>query len=278
MIKFIMNAFPRTGSTIMYWMLKEGNPDALHLYEPLHDKLFRLMHEEKNVLHGGNPWSDYQKVSPKVLQEMWLKHKDSTHLYRFTECEPYLNVVNSIGSDVILQTNRMHFVLQDAAQKYQCKVVHLCRKPADCFLGFAEIFAIYAKDLTKNYNWWIENIYGFVGFFENQYHAIAEKFNAPHVTEFLDKWLVVWTYQNYYAAQQADGKNVMIVFLEDIVNGQGIDAIEAFGGVKLGARDIIDPKKVFLADEAFEETIEERIKSLRLMDMAGAIYAAAAKM
>ena len=36
----------------MFWMLKAGNPNAIHLYEPLHDKLFRLIYEEGSVMHG----------------------------------------------------------------------------------------------------------------------------------------------------------------------------------------------------------------------------------
>lgn len=272
MIKFVMNAFPRTGSTILYWMFKGGYPDAVHLYEPLHDKLFRLIKEEDSVMHGGSLWDGYQAVRPDKLNKMWLLAKDCTNLYRFTDVKPYLDVVNSIENDVYLQPNRMHLILQDVAQEYGCKVAHLCRKPADCFLGLVEIFAMYAKDLTKNYDWWIENICGFISFFGNQYDFIADKFGAPHTTQFMDKWLVVYTYQNYYAAQQADGKNVMIVMFEDIVDGKGIDKLEEFGEVQLGAKDIIKPDRVFLADDAFKEEVDGRIKDLGLMSMVEEIY------
>ena len=272
MIKLIMNGFPRTGSTIMYKMLKAGNPDALHLYEPLHDNLFGLIEEKENIMHGGELFNGYKAISQSVLTEMRLKHSDSTNLYRFTDCEPYLDVINSIKEDVFLQPNRMQFVLKDAAIKYDCKVVHLCRNPADCFIGFVEIFSMYGKNLTKNYNWWIDNIYGFVGFFNNQYDSVAVKFNAPRVTKFLDKWLILWTYLNYFAALQSDGENVQIVFFEDIVNGPGIEFVEKFGGVKLGNKEILDPKRVFLADDEFKEVVEERIKTLGLTDMVQEIY------
>lgn len=272
MIKFVMNAFPRTGSTIVYWMLKAGEPDAILLYEPMHDKLFRLINDEGSVMHGGSIWDGYNKVDPNILNEMWLKHKDATNLHRFTECEPYMDVINSIEGDVILQPNRLQFVLKDMAKKYNCKVAHLCREPADCFLSFAEIFAMYGKDLTKNYNWWIENITGFVDFFQNQYQAIAEKFHAPRVTEFMDQWLVVYTYENYFAAQQADGKNVMMIFFEDIVKGNGADVLEEFSGCKIGGRDMIKPERVFIADDAFKEEIDARIRALGLMSKVEEMY------
>ncbi|MCL0033505.1 sulfotransferase domain-containing protein [Thermodesulfovibrionales bacterium] len=272
MIKFVMNAFPRTGSTITYWMLKEGEPDAIHLYEPLHDNLFKLINEEGSVMHGGTLWDGYQKVDKKILNEMWLKHKDATTLHRFADCEPYMDAINSIEGDVILQPNRLHFVLKDVAKKYNCKVAHLCRKPADCFLSFAEIFALYAKDLTKNYNWWIANITGFVSFFQTKYHFIAEKFHTPRVTDFLDQWLIVYTYDNYFAAQQADDKDVMMIFFEDIVAGKGADVLEDFSGCKFGGRGMIKPEKVFVANDAFKEEVDARIKALGLSNMVEEMY------
>lgn len=274
MIEFVANAFPRTGSTILWRMIKEANPDALHLYEPLHDKLFRLIEEEGSVMHGTSLWDDYKKISPKPLNEMRLKHRDCTNLFRLHDIQRYLDVINSIEGRVILQPNRMHFILKDVAQRYDCKVVHLTRAPADCFLGFAEIFAMYGRNLTENYNWWIDNICGFVTFFKNQYEAMVEKFHAPNVADFLDKWLVVWTYQNYYAVEQADGEEVITVSLEDIADGTGIEKIEDFSGLKLG-RGLIDKKRVFVADEAFKETVDERIGSLGLRAMADAISEAA---
>lgn len=273
MITLVLNAFPRTGSTILWRMAKEENPDSLHLYEPLHDKLFRLMHEETNVLHGLSVWDDYQKINPKTLNEMRLKHGNYTNLYHFDDVKPYLDVINSIGNSIVLQPNRMHFVLEDVAQEYNCKVVHLTRGPADCFLGFVEIFAMYGKNLTQDYNWWIDNIYGFVGFFQQQYAAIAEKFDAPRVTEFLDKFLVVWAYSNYYAVDQADGNRVMITSLEDVADGNGIEKIEAFSGLKL-KRGLIDKRRVYLADGEFKGKVEGRIQSLGLMSMATTILEA----
>lgn len=266
MITLVLNAFPRTGSTILWRMAKEENPDALHLYEPLHDKLFHLIHEETNVLHGASLWDDYKAIDPAILNEMILKHKDCTNLYRFDDVRPYLDAINRIENDVILQPNRMHFILADVAQEYNCKVVHLTRGPADCFLGFVEIFAMYGENLMQNYNRWIDTIYGFVGFFQRQYNAIAKKFDAPKVTEFLDKFLVVWAYCNYYAVTQADENRVMITSLEDVADGNGIEKIEEFSGLKL-KRGLIDKKRVYLADGEFKEKVEDRIQNLGLIRM-----------
>jgi len=273
MIKFVLNAFPRTGSTILYYMMKKGNPNAIHLYEPLHDKLFLLIKEEGSAFHKVESlWDGYQKLPKKTLLEMQMKHRDCTNLFCFADIEPYLDVIHAVDAEIMMQPNRMHFILKDMAQKYGCKVVHLCRKPADCFLGFAEIFAMYGKDLTNNCSWWIENIYGFVYFFEKQYEAIAQKFHAPRADNFLDKWLVVWTYQNYYAAVQADNENVMFVFFEDVVDGDAIKRIEEFAGIKLGGAEIIDKKRVYLSDDKFKAEIDKRIDALGLREMVEEIY------
>lgn len=50
-IRFILNAFPRTGSTIIFLMMKRANDGYLFLYEPLHDKLFKLIDEKYNPVH-----------------------------------------------------------------------------------------------------------------------------------------------------------------------------------------------------------------------------------
>ena len=273
MIELVMNAFPRTGSTILWRMVKEARPDALHLYEPLHDKLFILLDDEgdkSSVLHGVPLWQDYFKVDRKTVHEMRLKHRDCTNLLRLQDIQRYLDVVDAIPERLILQPNRMHFILRDLAQRYDCKVLHLTRGPADCFLGFVEIFEMFGSALTKDYNWWIDNICGFVTFFKNQYESMVMKFNAPLVTGFLDKWVVVWAYQNYYAVDQADGKDVMAVSLEDITDGAGVQKIEDFTGLKLKT-DIIDKKRVYLADDAFKEIVDERINSLGLTYLADEI-------
>ena len=76
MIKFVLNAFPRTGSTILYYMMKKGNPNAIHLYEPLHDKLFLLIKEEGSAFHKVESlWDGYQKLPKKTLLEMQMKHR-----------------------------------------------------------------------------------------------------------------------------------------------------------------------------------------------------------
>ncbi len=82
--------------------------------------------------------------------------------------------------------------------------------------------------------------------------------------------MVVWAYQNYYAVDQADGKDVMAVSLEDITDGAGVQKIEDFTGLKLKT-DIIDKKRVYLADDAFKEIVDERINSLGLTYLADEI-------
>jgi hypothetical protein len=136
-----------------------------------------------------------------------------------------------------------------------------------------EIFAMYGKNLTEDYNWWIDNICGFVGFFQQQYAALVEKFDAPKATEFLDKFLVVWAYCNYYAVDQAHENRVMITSLEDVADGDGIEKIEKFSGLKL-KRGLIDKKRVYLADDAFKEEVQDRIRSLGLTSMATTILEA----
>ena len=123
MIELVMNAFPRTGSTILWRMVKEERPDALHLYEPLHDKLFILLDDEgdkSSVLHGVPLWEDYFKVDTKTVHELRLKHCDCTNLLRLQEIQRYLDAVDAIPQRLILQPNRMHYIL-----RYDCKVLHL---------------------------------------------------------------------------------------------------------------------------------------------------------
>jgi hypothetical protein len=272
-IEFVLNGYFRSGSTRVWKMLKEGTPEAINLYEPLHPKLFNLIHDKFSGLHGISVWDDYAKVPPRILNQMRLKLKDFTCLFYFEDVEPYLDAINSIEEKVTLQPNRMYFVLKDVAQKYNCKIVHLVRDPADNFLGFVEMFAMYGKNVKEDCDYWVDTVCGFVGCVEEQYNAITKKFDAPKVTKFLDKFLVVWTYCNYYAVDQADD-NIMVTNFEDLTEEKGIDRMERFGGIKL-KRGLLDKKRIFLADEEFKKMVDERIRNLGLTNMVKTILEAA---
>lgn len=194
---------------------------------------------------------------------MKVKHVDCTNLFRFKDVETYMDIIDSIEEDVVLQVNKMHFVLEEAVDRYECKAVHLARNPADCFLVFAEIFSMYSKDLTKNYDWWIPNIHGFVDFFIKQYEAMVEKFNAPRSSGFLDRFLIVWTYANFHAVNQVDGERIIAASLEEITEGKGVEKFESFSGLKFDA-GMIRRERVFLSTDGFRDEVRRRMKELGL--------------
>jgi len=223
-IKLIFNGFYRSGSTIMWWIIKKSNPQMLHLYEPLHPDLFNLLKEyypgKINPMHNLPIFDDYFKLPKNILKHMESAHKDFTILFTASDVFTYLDIIHKIDIPIVLQPNRMHFILNEITVRYDCKWIHIIRNPVDTYISILTLFKKYSNfwDKIKAFLLGKSNI-GSYFYIDAMYNAFSKKFSVfVKPNDYIGKFLIVWTFSNYSAYMQFKNYDKgLIVYYEDIV-------------------------------------------------------------
>ena len=302
MIKLIFNGYYRSGTTMMYKILKNSNHGIDCFYEPLHPSLFREI--TKNVatsLHKFYPWDTYNTPCFNSVKETYkfyhgkLKNTgDDIIPLDFKEIKRLFDIFHNLKNDVILQPNRCHFVLKDIAQTYNCKLIHIIRNPVNTWISQTITPPVKNRIWLKRKYQLMNNILGKHGkryfltnylprnknigkffFGDANYKLVAEKFNRP-VSEKnqLNKMLTNWTYFNYHAFTQVNSANGMIVFYEDIVLDpkQWLQKMSEFSNVNFDQSFIKEIKPKISSDEHIKQVFIKKLKKLKLMNMVNAFY------
>ena len=205
MIRFILNGYYRSGTTILWWIMKQSNPRMIHLYEPLHPDLPKVISKwsvgQRDGLHGLPIWDDWLAIP---------KHKLVEYLRRFREDHLPVNVkdvirrfepINELGLDVTLQPNRLHLVIGELAVFYGCKWAHIVRNPYDTWIEhFPTNLQKNERALKGESKSWD---YGAMFFLQPTYELISklEGVNVPS-DDWIGKFVVCWSYCNYKAIEQ----------------------------------------------------------------------------
>ncbi len=302
MIKLIFNGYYRSGTTMMYKILKGSNSDMSCFYEPLHPNLFNEI--TKNIattLHKFYPWDSYKTTNFKLIKEKYkfyhngLKKTGSDIIpTNFQEIQPLFDLLHNLENDAILQPNRCHFVLKDIVNDYNCKFIHIIRNPINTWLSQTVTPPIKNRIRLKKRYALATNILGKYGknyfltkylsknkdvgeyFFGNSnYELIARKFNRQdNEKNQLSKMLTVWTYFNYHAFIQADNINGMIVFYEDIVLNpeKWLKKMSDFSGVKFDKKCSSEIFPQIDYDERLRQDFIKKLEELDLISMVKEFY------
>ena len=132
----ILNGYFRSGTSILWRLLRDANPARAVIYEPCHNDLFTAIEMARNGrhsdLHQFPVWGDYLTLSEVQLARLRWSHPclagrvlpgDTAALLR------YLATLRSVfGSDAVLQTNRWHFQLGQLAEA-DAEIFHVVRNP-----------------------------------------------------------------------------------------------------------------------------------------------------
>ena len=302
MIKLIFNGYYRSGTTMMFKIMKKSNPEMSCFLEPLHPNLLsEITKNTATSLHKFYPWSDYNKKDFKSISKNYKlihgklkKTGDDIIPTNFQEVKPLFDLFHNFKKNVILQPNRCHFILGDVANNYNCKFVHIIRNPINVWLSqtltppvknrnlLRKIYRFATKFMGKyGKNYFLMNYLpknkrvGKFFFGDSDYKLIAKKFNRPiNEKDQLSKMLTIWTYFNYYAFTQVNNTNGMIVFYEDIVLNpkKWFEKISNFSGVKLDKKysKTILPK--IDCDENLRQNFVKKLEKLELIDMVKKFY------
>ena len=112
-IKYIINGYFRSGTTLLWKLMSESLNTTQCFYEPLHPKLSEFIYRSNmdsiDELHGFNLWNEYIRLDEPIKKKLVEYHPNLTY-QRFTwdDLKKYFDIYQSIDNDVLLQTNRPH--------------------------------------------------------------------------------------------------------------------------------------------------------------------------
>jgi len=242
-LKYIFNGYFRSGTTIIWEIIKTSNPDYKVFYEPFHDYLVERIKEsidKKNSvivdnLHKKILWEEYVAEGEKFIENLEEKgFKNQIFPKNISDIYEYLNIYDSMDSNIILQTNRLHFHFQDVLKHYDLKAFHIIRNPLDIYNSIMNIYSRSSKlkHLIKKI------IYPFIGFpnpktrafkVDQRINFIYENYNIPNYWD--DKSLkqeilndpfkanlLSWILCNYFLIKNNYKNGVQFIVYEDLIN------------------------------------------------------------
>ncbi|VAX24019.1 hypothetical protein MNBD_NITROSPINAE02-2215 [hydrothermal vent metagenome] len=272
-IKLLINGFFRSGTTIVWKIFRESNPDIISFYEPCHEEILdrlELFQRKPYIdkLHNISVWDEYFKP-PGLIPLIRRHHPNPGKGNIFPDNErdvvDYTKVYDDLDIDVILQTNRWGLFLEEIHKELGAPIMHITRNPFDVYRSMQNVYfgqGSIVKNITKN---------AFIDYFSKRafsiskmYEHISRKFGLrlrqrktklddEFNSEAFDMFFIVWSVTNYYAIKaMEDGKGLAItheVMLQRPDGAKGV--IEAEFGIAFNHGGILKQptRAVFLSDE-----------------------------
>jgi len=206
MITTVLSGLFRQGTTLVWWLAKLSNPNKLHLYEPCHEELFTKLERwergKRDKMHGKPLWDDYLEIPEEHLEIMRKHHRDFRVTLDFEPVIPYLDAIERIPAEIVIQPNRWSMILADIKLRYQCETIQIVRNPVDTWIDHFTVDAL--KDENRFWKKSLEKTDNDPFFTDLIYNALAERYGFPKGIPLLEQFAVVWTLHNYFGIIGAD--------------------------------------------------------------------------
>jgi len=278
-IRGVINGYYRTGTSIVWWILQQSNPETIILYEPhsigLHNE-FKTLNPKAdtvNPLHGMPIYKPYFMVSEEVRRK-FLETAKPKPVYTKDDFEDAIRTVemfNNIDKRVVVQSNQLHPILHEFAKYFDCNYIHIVRDPAGVLYSYTGSPSKLKRRIQRllvthapNYmiSKWMNH--GKTGKFELKYMMeVAKKLGYINSGgDLLEKFVRMYVNYNYHVLENLDRKRGTIVKFEDLVRNP-----KFFNGIfwtylwlKVEPKyNKLDPKRAFQAPEKLKNAIKRRL-------------------
>ncbi len=310
LIHVIINGFHKSGSVLLWWIVKKSNPNSLCFYDPLDPKLFDIIYNPPQNSYKPLIWIDYLSDEFKEVELVFRHHHEVLRSKyanllgsRFEydvlpkevgEVSPLFDTLNEIHPSIVIHSNRCHFILDKLAECYQCKFIHIVRNPIDTWVYYISsnsssgirsllvrkmLRALKDKPFVGNYT--LTKLIPKCRFVATKHHLLADykllcnyfDFNEPD--DLLDVLLIVWAFTNYEAWKQSQCGKGMVIYYEDIVQAPKfwMRYMRDFTGVSFDTTFSTSIRSDYLTkSKSLRDTIVERLDRLGLLEKVRAFY------
>ncbi|NDY42539.1 hypothetical protein G3N55_06750 [Dissulfurirhabdus thermomarina] len=248
-LRLLVNGFFRSGTTIVWRILKESNPYYRVYYEPCHERLFLLVRDywlnrEADPLHETVLFDEYLLDMDFLDALRW--HHPNVGIVFPTSCDEllsYVKLFHDSDTPIILQSNRWHFFLDKIAASYGCGVVHIVRNPFDVYRSIIRSSFRFGSFLKKILRIGLGPfIRGRFFYIDEMYKYIEMRYGcSPYDLGILDRILWrfkamnrffgVWIVSNFVALKKIQKVGGNVLCYEEIVRnpGKSKSVFESFG-------------------------------------------------
>jgi len=270
-LRYIFNGYYRSGTTLIWEILKESNTDFTVFYEPLHPNLIdKIRHFSNNrdkldSLHGKRLWNEYIIQGDTFIDNLDEKQVFRKYMYPKNKQElfNYLDIYDNLSGNIILQTNRLHFYLDDIVEKYNIKAFHIIRNPFDVYSSLIQIY----KNKRSSFKHFVLNFYHYLKYrytpklnfwgVKRSVDFIYENFKIPgywqetkikkHIlNDSFKMHLLNWILCNYLALNKNQNFNFKLILYEDLIKNKAEvqKKIEKYTDLLFDTRRVKEYKKV----------------------------------
>jgi len=143
-IKYIFNGFFKSGTTLIWYIIKNSNKDYIVFYEPFRPKRYETLNAYKskkinkkdltNKIHKRVLLDEYFFFGESFLEEI-KKQPTRYHLNDLNERNllVYLHYFHKLEKKVILQTNRLFLYNQVISNEFEVPFFNIVRNPLDVY-------------------------------------------------------------------------------------------------------------------------------------------------
>jgi len=225
----------RTGTTLLYKLAEECNPDKVVLYEPDHTKLKSRL-EDPNYIEPHqpvkfNPFSSYFKLSEDTRNRIIELHvEDPCPFGMYPRLERYVDYIMSVAD--VIKVNRWGFLLKDLVKRYNAKIVITMR----------DIYHVVQSHINVARKTGDDNVFENRSYYEKIRKllpsVIRSKIDEDNIIDRVTVSYIV-TYRKVLSYIPLIQSNVMIVRYEDIEQDRSeLEKIERFSDISFMCRDL----------------------------------------
>ncbi|VAX18151.1 hypothetical protein MNBD_NITROSPINAE03-699 [hydrothermal vent metagenome] len=231
-LKLLVNGFFRSGTTILWKILRDSNPSMSVFYEPCHEQIMDNLKKFRqepfdDEVQGFRVWNEYMEI-PGLMEKIDKNHPNSGRGNLFPEkaedVVAYVEIYDQLKKNCILQTNRWSFCLAEIGRAYDCRVIHIIRNPFDIYSSMLKVYmgqGSALKCLIKSAlkPFYAGKAYGIIDMYEfvvrkfdHNYGKLDGKSGLLFKESPFNMFLIVWTLSNYHAIKglEAIGETVIV--------------------------------------------------------------------
>ena len=287
-IRYIFNGYFRSGTTLLWDILKISNPSICVFYEPLHQNLVNLVKKYRKTrssdnLHGRKLWEEYLLQGEKFINDLSEKNIFRQSIYPFSldELVNYLDVFNNIDTDTVLQANRLHFYLDEITNHYKTTSFHVLRSPARVYESLMAIYKQKHKIVNAeliNILLWLKNFhtpksdvfsikkginYAYIRH-KSPYYWSDNKARSIILSDPFKSHVLSWILCNYYACKN---ENTNVFLYENLITYPEMieKMIESKTGLIFDVSSV-NKKEVDLKHEYMDANLVNTVNNLDLID------------
>jgi len=273
-----LNGYYRTGTTIVWWILQQSNPDIPVLYEPHSIGLYRGLLKTTDGsrvdrTHNLPIYKPYFMI-PKELREEYIRNAVPKSVYTKDELLDAIKTVEMFDraeQKFAIQSNQLHLILNDICEYFDCNYVHMMRDPAEVLFSHADhtsrlrqAIHRFSIAFTPNLMIWKWLHHGYGGKFDlRNTREVAKKLGwLSGSKDLLEDFIRLYTHYNYYVFSNLSRRGKFVRFEDLIKKPTLFRKMANWIGLKLEKQylDILDPDKAFRCPKNLREKVRKRVR------------------